>query len=206
MKSPTPTEETMERFSSLLNEGDTVLDIGAGGKMYTKMLQKRNFKVLTNGLRADHYDFGGFYHEYDFPQKFNGLWARMILEHQLNVNLFLQKMHHDLLEGGALAIIVPPAKNEIVGGHVTLWNAGILLYNLVLAGFNCKDAMVRTNGYEISVVTKKISWTGEELSKNIVYDNGDIKTLSKFFPEIDGETVEHGFDGAIGGLNWDEAL
>ena len=49
------------------------------------------------------------------------------------VYLFLKKVHSLLNEGGYLAIIVPPRKPFIVGGHVTIWNAGLVLYNLILA-------------------------------------------------------------------------
>ena len=79
----------------------------------------------------------------------------MCCEHQVNPNLFLKKIFNDLKEGGVLAITVPPLKHEIVGGHVTLWNAGLTMYQLVLAGFNCKNISIKSYGYNISVVLKK---------------------------------------------------
>ena len=42
-------------------------------------------------------------------------------------------------DDGVLAITVPPGESLVIGGHLTNWNAGILLYNLVLAGFDCGD-------------------------------------------------------------------
>ena len=108
---------------------------------------------------------------------------------------FLKKIFNDLKEGGILAITVPPLKHEIVGGHVTLWNAGLLLYQLVLAGFNCKEVSVKSYGYNISVVLKKQSILNyPELS----YDKGDIEKLHAFFPKGFYEP----FNGDVRILNW----
>ena len=68
---------------------------------------------------------------------------------------YSEKINSILKEGGVLAITVPPLKNEIVGGHLSLWNSGILLYQLVVAGFDCREAIVKKYGYNISVIVKK---------------------------------------------------
>ena len=122
-------------------------------------------------------------------------WASHVLEHQANPNLFLKKIHSNLKENGILAITVPPLKHEIVGGHLTLWNAGLLLYQLVLAGFNCSDASILTYGYNISIIIRKRSISDfPELS----FDKGDIKKLSNYFPV----GFEEPFNGNIRRLNW----
>ena len=116
------------------------------------------------------------------------------MEHQLNVNHFLKKIFSCLKDDGILAITVPPLKEEIVGGHVSLWNAGLLLYNLILAGFNCKDASVKSYGYNISVIVKK----KKAKLPNLKFDNGDIRDLAEFFPF----NATEGFDGQIQEWNW----
>ena len=56
-----------------------------------------------------------------------------VLEHQFDPQRFLRKIYECLNPDGVLALTVPPRKDEIVGGHVSLWNGGLLLYHLVLA-------------------------------------------------------------------------
>ena len=93
-------------------------------------------------------------------------------------------------------------KKETVGGHVSLWNAGLLLYRLVLAGFDCSDASVLTYGYNISVIVKKKSiHVLDELS----YDRGDLKIISKYMPQglkIRPVDRDISFNGNIKRINW----
>ena len=89
---------------------------------------------------------------------------------------------------------MPPMKDAIVGGHVSLWNAGMLIYRLVLAGFDCRQAAVKTYGYNISVVVRKRVAHLPELAM----DAGDIERLAQFFPM----PVAQDFDGRISQLNW----
>ncbi len=183
---------------------NSVLDVGSGEGKHSDVFK-------TCGKNVTSIDFGrsiyfekrddnhtcifGDYYEYEFEEKFDAIWASHVLEHQPNPNLFLTKIHSDLKEGGVLAITVPPLKNEIVGGHVTLWNAGLLLYQLVLAGFNCKYASIKSYGYNVSVILEKE--TIKEYPE-LSYDNGDIDKMSDFFPSGFSEP----FDGVIDNLNW----
>lgn len=100
-----------------------------------------------------------------------------------------------LKDGGVLAITVPPLKREIVGGHVSLWNAGLLLYRLILAGFDCQNASVLTYGYNISVIIEK---RRIDLPSDLKFANGDLEKLSDYFPF----DVKQGFDGDIAMINW----
>ncbi len=196
--------ETLQFFVSHY-QFDTVLDIGSGEGKHSDVL--RNFDKHVTSIdfgnsiyfekRTDnHTCIKGDYYTYDFIEPFDAIWVSHVLEHQPNPNLFLKKIHKDLKEGGVLAITVPPLKHEIVGGHVTLWNAGLLLYQLVMAGFNCKDVSIKSYGYNISIVLKKNSIkTYPELS----YDSGDILKMKDFFPDGLGEP----FNGDIKSLNWD---
>ena len=118
-----------------------------------------------------------------------------MLEHQLNVNQFLKKVRSKTRIGGYTCITVPPLKHNIVGGHVTLWNAGILLYNLVLAGFNCKNAHIKTYNYNITVIAQADDFDLPKLK----YDSGDIKRLKPWLPEF----VTEPFDGQITEWNWE---
>lgn len=187
-------------------EFNSVLDIGSGEGKHSDVFNQFNKKVTSidfgksiyfDKRDALHTCLFGDYYNYKFSQKFDAIWASHVLEHQPNPNLFLKKIHSDLKENGVLAITVPPLKHEIVGGHVTLWNAGLLLYQLVLAGFNCKEVSIKSYGYNISVILRKKSIDEyPELS----YDNGDIIKMKNFFPNGFGEP----FNGDIKKLNWKE--
>jgi hypothetical protein len=83
---------------------------------------------------------------------------------------------------------------RVVDGHMTYWNAGVLLYNLILAGFDCKDARVATYNDEVSVLARKV----EAGLPRISSDRGEIDRLCKFFPV----EVSQGFNGAIDKVNW----
>ena len=180
----------------------TVLDIGSGAGTHADFLE-------SHGKKVTRLDFGksvyfkknpnqkiiqGNYLHQEFGEKFDLIWACHVLEHQININKFLKKIKSDLQENGILCITVPPLKHEIVGGHVSLWNAGLLMYNLVLAGFSCRHARIKSYGYNISIIIKNSSINIPTLD----YDYGDINRLKEFFPE----NLQEGFDGNITRLNW----
>ena len=184
----------------------TVLDIGAGEGLHSQILTNNGKKVTSidygrsvyykknqNPEAIDYYcgDFN------DFPEDnvFDCAWCSHVLEHQLNPNLFLRKVGRLIKDDGVIAITVPPVKHEIVGGHYTLWNAGILLYNLVMSGLDCSNASILKYGYNISVIIKK---KNIELPINLSFDSGDLELLSDFFPPF----VKQGFNGDISEYNW----
>ena len=126
---------------------------------------------------------------------YEAIWASHVLEHQLRPNWFLTTLREKLIDGGVLAVTVPPLKHNIVGGHVSLWNAGLLLYHLALARFDCSKARVKRYGYNISVIVTK----REIVVPPLVHDRGDIAALQDFLPvAVKGDT----FNGDIAELNW----
>ena len=176
----------------------TLLDIGSGpsqGVNAANFFKELAKDVTRQDINPDYKpDLLGDFNNLATDKLYDCIWCSHVLEHQLNVNHFLTKIFHTLKDDGVLAITVPPAKHEIVGGHVTLWNAGLLLYNLILAGFDCKDAAVKSYGYNISVIVNKRTAILPELN----YDAGDINALNEFFPL----GVYEGFDGNIQEINW----
>ena len=185
---------------------DNILDIGAGALEHTEVFINNNKivdicdygnsiyynKRLKNIESKIRNKYIGDFNNIDFNNNYDAIWCSHILEHQVNVNLFLKKIHSLLKEDGYLSIIVPPRKPFIVGGHVSLWNAGLLIYNLILAGFDCsKECYVKQYDYNIGIIIKKK--TIKELPKNISMDKGDIELLSQYFPF----NVQHNFNGDI---------
>lgn len=173
---------------------DTVLDIGSGDGYHAKEFRKIGKNVVTLDI-APPANFVADYMEINLKDfNFNLIWCSHTLEHQANPNLFLKKIFNELSDNGYLAITVPPLKHEIVGGHVTLWNMGILLYNLILAGFDCSEAKAKKYGYNISVIVRK----KPAVLPRLKCDFGDIEVLSEFFPI----PVHNGFNGDIEEINW----
>ena len=169
-----------------LPKGSSLLDIGSGSGEHAQGFCRAGFDVTTLDLNSPA-DIKGDYLKIFLTQQYDCIWASHVLEHQRNPGWFLDKCRIDLKAGGLLAVTVPPRKDEIVGGHVTLWNPGLLLYNLVLSRFDCSKADVYVQNYDISVLVRKY----EIDLPALCMDHGDITSLADFFPMPVGE----GFDG-----------
>lgn len=172
----------------------TVLDIGCGTGTHSTIFKNYKKKVTS----TDYYKrfpevVEGLYQDLIF-QPHDVTWASHVLEHQLNVNTFLKKVRKETKVNGYTCITVPPLKHSIVGGHVSLWNAGLLLYNLVLAGFDCSNASIKKYGYNITVIAQAKDFSLPKLS----YDSGDITLLKPWLPKF----CEEGFNGDIDEWNW----
>jgi|TARA_R110002020_G_scaffold363289_1_gene575570 SAM-dependent methyltransferase len=198
-------------------EFDSVLDVGLGPGKHAKIFEHFGKKVSSCDMVALHNPtyLGDFVDLEDkIPDNsFDCIWASHVLEHQVNVANFLITAKKKLKDDGILAITVPPAKGQIVGGHVTIWNLGLLVYNLVSAGFDCSAGSgARYPAYDISFIVRKkdIGWNDELLKElglkyssvskegALVADGGDFFKLKPFFPS-DTPWVPHGIDQSFNG-------
>ena len=184
-------QEAFEKVLAMKPE--TLLDIGSGDGCHAAGFRLAGMEVTTVNLNAPA-DIVGDFMQIPIFRRYDCVWASHVLEHQVNPGAFLSRCFECLKNDGILAITVPPAKHEIVGGHVTLWNAGLLLYNLILAGFDCATARVKAYDYNISVIVEKVK---AELPR-LKHDYGDIESLARFFPF----PAVHGFNGDIQEINW----
>lgn len=187
-------------------EFQTVLDVGAGGGEHARVLDEYGKEVwaLDFGTsvyaqkniasRKEVHNIYADFYEVQFDHQFDCIWASHVLEHQPNPGLFIQRCIELTKDGGVMAITVPPLKNEIVGGHLTLWNAGLLLYQLVFNGVDCSDASILTHDYNVTVIVKNIKRAEVQLT----YDQGDLDLLSNYFPDF----VSEPFDGRLQKYNW----
>lgn len=172
---------------------NTILDVGSGRGIHAQIMRDAGKEVVTNSLEPPA-DIVGDFMDIPEDQQFDVIWGAHVLEHQPNPNLFLKKCFRLLPDNGVLAITVPPLKENIVGGHVSVWNGGLLLYHAILAGFDCKEAMLKKYDYNLSLIVRK----KEAILPKLRMDIGDIETLSKFFPF----RARQGFDGDIKKVNW----
>lgn len=185
---------------------DTVLDIGSGAGKQAEIFSKHNKKVTAVDLgNSAYYAKNSFstietnFFDYDTENTFDLVWGSHILEHQLNVGLFIQKAYQHVKEKGLLALTVPPLKPSIVGGHLTFWNMGLIFYNLVINGIDCSNAHGLQYGYNISVIVDVDKNSVIDIdSLNLSYDVGDLEKLSKYFPF----EAKQGFNGNLTRFNW----
>lgn len=185
-------------------EFDTVLDVGSGEGTHAELF-------LSHGKQVTAIDYGksvyfernrgrvkaivADFNTHVFESPFDCVWASHVLEHQVNVGVFLSRVIRACAEGGVLALTVPPLKHEIVGGHVTLWNAGLMLYVLAVAGLDVREAAVCRYGYNISVIVRKR--TAQDVV-SLAYDKGDVDRLKARLPSF----AREGFDGDIALWRW----
>lgn len=177
-----------------------VLDIGSGRGAQAAEMARHGLNVTTVSLGPGA-DVRGDYSATSFDQRYGGIWACHVLEHQPNIQIFLRKLRRDALPGAIIAVTVPPAKTEVVGGHLSLWNAGLLVYHLVLAGIDCAGAKVLTAGYDISVLVRNEPLVLPALTMA----NADLRALRPYFPAFPGWTG-HGFPGVVRQHNWQGEL
>ena len=116
----------------LTRDFQTVLDIGAGALAHSAILIDAGKTVDTVDFGTSDYarlrnrvtqlrnEYVGDFNELEFNDKYDAAWCSHILEHQVNPNLFLQKLRDVVKEEGFIAIVVPPRKPFVVDGHVSL--------------------------------------------------------------------------------------
>ena len=164
-----------------------VVDFSTSPYMDEQQLKKSKINQFIEG------DFT----KLDFSQKYSAVWCSHVLEHIPNVNDFLIKLISLVDENGYIAIAVPPRKPFIVSGHVNLFNPGLLIYRMVLAGLNCTNASVFQYDGNICILVKKDSIHLPSLN----FDIGDLELLKNYFPI----EISEGFNGDFIYSNLSEA-
>lgn len=191
----------LEKFTSIIPSNSNVLDVGSGPNEYhAKVMRLDGHNVETCDFHETATIKGNF-NEVTIEKKYDGIWSSHCLEHQLNVNSYLCKISDVCKDGGYICVTVPPLKHQIVGGHTTLWNEGLVLYNMVLAGLDCSEAMVKKYGYNISVIVKKKTFEMPPLK----FIGTDLGTLRDYFPQElpwVGSKGRPKFNGQLEQLNW----
>ena len=130
-------------------------------------------------------------------RKWDMIWCCHTLEHMPNVQSFLISLHEWLEEDGWLFIAVPPAEqNRLHIGHLSLWTPAHLVYNLICAGWDCRDARWYTEYCSIGLMLQNkpeidLSWRSGSPK--------EIYGLNTYSPR----QIKHN-DGAWWGNNWHE--
>lgn len=168
----------------------SVLDIGAGEGLQSSYLASHDkdvYKCDFDNIDGVHcsdskndYEYKGDFVDINFDKKFDFVLASHVLEHQRNVGKFIDKMIDVAKPNGYICIVVPIRKPFITGGHLTIWNPGLLLYNLVAAGLDCSECYLRQIDYDIGVLIRVNRYNKN--NHKLTYDRGDIDLLSRYFP------------------------
>jgi SAM-dependent methyltransferase len=183
--------EALDRF--IAEHPGRVLDIGSGRGEHAIIMRKAGLDVTCVDIGYEP-DIRGNYMDVACGL-YDSIWCSHVLEHCTNVGDFLAKVRRELDLGGLLCITVPPYRPRLVGGHINLFTEGTLVYNLILAGFDCSKARVGVYGYNISVLVRNLPAI---LPDDLAYDKGDIERLAKFFPW----PVHQAIDGHLGSVRW----
>jgi len=178
------------------NDFTTVLDVGGGQGEHTRFLKFFGKQASTIYLHAQA-DFQGDFLTYNFPCKFDAIFCSHVLEHQRNIGLFIEKLFSVLHDDGILALAVPcHLRNVLLSGHITNWNSGLLVYNLVLGGFDCREARIY-QGLDVNIVVRKRPAHGGDIGTPSAW--GHVAEISQYFPF----PVDQGSDCEIPQVNWD---
>lgn len=180
---------------SKLQPGAKLLDIGAGadGGGFGDLARSKGIEYFPIDF-AKGQDWEA--QNLSLPDApFDAIYMCHSLEHMLNPIGALERIHCAIKLDGWIAVTVPPLKHQIVGGHLSLWNAGLLLYNMIIAGHNCRHAAVKTYDYNVTVV---VPYDPILELPPLSRDIGDIERLAAFFPF----EASQGFNGHIAEWHW----
>ncbi|MCY1668665.1 class I SAM-dependent methyltransferase [Rhizobium sp. SL86] len=144
-------------------EFETVLDFGPGteerslalfrvGRMVTTLVAPdKEIERLPEDITVRRGDL----HTALLPTTFDCIIAAHMLHRQRDPQRFLRRLHDLLPECAILVLTVPALRYPMLHGELSIWSPGLVLYHLVLAGFNCSSVKVLTQGEEISVIIEK---------------------------------------------------
>ena len=172
---------------ALEQEPTAVLDIGVGKGKHAFSFLAQGSKVTGVDVQPPPLQHVLYEHKEesfelaDFgDRKYDLVWCSHTLEHVPNVQAFLIKIASLLKEDGMLYIAVPTDdQKRFHVGHLTLWNPLLLMYNLVCAGINAREALWYTEYCTIGLCVKRepvidLSWRTSMPS--------ELKGLHQFMP------------------------
>lgn len=176
----------MDSALSLVNQGDRAINVGTySGTACTKMLQHglsvEAFAIDPPNFRVDSDNYIHRQERFETAdvEPVDMLWTSMTIEHCPNVGLFFEACRKALKPNGVLAIVAPTDRNDImIDGHLNFWTPAHLIYNLVVAGWDCSEAKWYTKDRDIGLLVRR----KDRPEIALRYDNPDLKTLEPYFP------------------------
>lgn len=190
---------------------NSIMDIGTGDGFAARFFNEIGKKVTVTGYDMDAYLSAPIPESIaiiknvdvcamiDIPdESFDAVWCCHVLEHVLNPGLALCEMRRILKPDGYLFLVLPEYAPYLVGGHVTPgWNLGVLMYVLILSGFDVRNGEFINHCWNITGFVKK----GEPVNTDVLrFDKGDLEILSRLFP--DNIVIQQGMDAELSKISW----
>jgi len=168
----------------------TVLDIAVGPGKHAQCFIANGSHVTGVDVKDAPFEHENYVHiaqNYETlkvkedAEKFDMIWCCHTLEHIPNAQHFLIHLASWLKDDGWLAISVPPSMDRLHVGHLSLWTPAHLAYNLICAGWDCRDARWYTEYCSIGFMVQKrpeidLSWRTGMPSETLA--------LNKFMPIV----------------------
>lgn len=175
-------------ITQLWQQNKSVIDVGAGRGECAQIFAEAGFDTTAVDLQPAPPGVPWHHLQTDFMQlrkrpelhnSFDVVWCCHMLEHTQNLHAAIELIFNLCKPDGLVAVTVPPAKAEVVGGHYNLFTPGHLSYNIAAAGWRTDQATIASYGYNISLLTKPLR-VPKEMLANLRHDAGDIETLAPF--------------------------
>lgn len=197
----------------------TVLDIGCGVGLQGRIFEDYGSRVTGLTMSEDErYDgscisntINTDFLKWESAEKYDVIWCSHVLEHVRDIEGFLLKVKKHVKKGGILAISVPSSEKNILLAHIHSFNAGRILRYLIGAGFDCRNAKILVEGYNLSVILENITFIPDMCDLRIIEaeEKGyeEVERLLNYLPSsinlVSAPNNVHYFDGEIQELNWD---
>jgi SAM-dependent methyltransferase len=191
---------------AISKEPKTVLDVGVGKAQHAHCFLAQGCSVT--GLdpappQLEHPNYEHIHSGYEIAglgdRQFDMVWCSHTLEHIPNIQHFLIHLRKWVKPGGWLFIAVPSSRqNRFHVGHCTLWTPAHLVYNLVCAGWDCKDANWYTEYLSIGLCVQRVD--DIDMSGRTALPS-EVFWLNEYSPI----RIYHE-DGAWWGNNWHEEV
>lgn len=161
-----PGDETLVRFLELLGKHGPIL--AACNERHVKRIEGIGLRcvwhterpvdpteiMLGNVFRKP--DAAGPLARLRFSTELAGAFVCERLQKQDNLHDYLVALRQAVAVDAPVALVVPNAHHELIDDHVNLFTAGTLIYSLVRAGWNCREAEVSYDGRFINVLVHRL--------------------------------------------------
>ena len=164
-----------------VTEPCTVIDVGVGKGEQAQAFLDAGYTVTGVSLSESPIEHDWYIHIQnrmeECPCEGDIVWCSHTLEHTPNVGQFLRQCRQSTIDW--FCIVVPnDRQNLLIDGHLTFWTPAHLMYNLVIAGFDCNKAKWYTEGRDIALMVQRVDRPHVDLN----YDHGDLEKLAPYFP------------------------
>ena len=133
--------------NALFQHPELVLDLGVGSGTASRAFVSQGATVVGVDVEDAPFEHDRYQHrqgpvEYmEASTQYDLIWTANLLQCLPNVQAFLVQLAQSLEDDGYLYIAVPSKSQDRLSiGSLTVWTPALLIYNLVCAGWDCRNA------------------------------------------------------------------